>query len=92
MKEAIAKLYFTAIDGHTFKVPTTLEWFTCTKGCNPNDWSIHIRYLEPIQPDGTVMAKIDFLTADANYLLKPGTKFQLLGAFSQFKCQVEVIE
>jgi hypothetical protein len=91
MKKSLAKLAFSQTEKGIMKLPTGKEWFTCTIGVQPTDWSVRIRYTEPIQLDGTVKAELDFMMPDAEYLLKKGTKFRLFGGY-QLECDVEVLE
>jgi len=94
MKKSLAKLSFKPVAGSEdkFKIPPGPTWFTPTWGCEPNDWSVRIQFIENPRSDNTIMAEIDFLMEGAAYLLVPGTKFKLFGGFTQFECTVEIIK
>jgi hypothetical protein len=93
MKKSLAKITFKPVEGSEdkFKVPTGPQWFSCTSGCSPNDWSIRIQYTSKLK-NNVVQAEIDFLMPTADYLLKKGVTFNLFGGLGQFDAIVEVIE
>jgi hypothetical protein len=71
MRKSLAKIYFDSkpCDRDLLK----MEWLTVTiDQKKPNNWSIRIIFVEELQADNSVLAKIDFLMEDANYLLASG--------------------
>jgi hypothetical protein len=70
MRKSLAKIYFDSkpCDRDLLK----MEWLTATIDQKPNNLSIRIIFVEELQADNSVLAKIDFLMEDANYLLASG--------------------
>lgn len=91
MKKSLAKLIFFQTEKGIMKLPVDKEWWTCTCGLQPNDWSVRVTYTGPIELDGTAKAELDFLMPAAEYLLKKGTRFRLFGGY-QLECDVEILE
>lgn len=94
MKKSLAKLTFSMTKKAAMVLPTGGDggpWWTATWGVQPNDWSIRVKYTEPIQLDGTVKAELDFMMLEAEHLLKKGTKFNLFCGH-QLECEVEILE
>lgn len=91
-KKAAAFLTFSPTDNGNCKIPPGPIWYTSTYGIEPNNWSIKIYYLQPIQNDSTVIAQISFLMPEADHLLITGNEFKLFGGYDQFKCSVKIIQ
>lgn len=89
--KAIVKLKFSQGSG-IFRIPTAHTWWTATidqADQSGSDWSCQI--VRQGEIDNNVMiAQCRFLSDQADYLLKPGTKFELFGC-SQFKCEAEIL-
>lgn len=86
MRKSLAKIFFKTENKPKLQSP----WCTATQGCEPNDWSIRINFIEELQEDNSAMAEIDFLMPYADYLLVPGTKFKIF--YSKCEVFVEVIK
>lgn len=90
--KAIVRLKFSQGSG-TFRIPTAPKWMTCTidqTEAEGGNWSFQI--IRQGQVDNNVMiGQIQFVSEQADYLLEPGTKFNVFGA-SQFKCEAEILK
>jgi hypothetical protein len=92
---AVANIVFKNCGDSKLNIKNRADWFTITKNIEPNDWSIHIIFLEDVKNitnNFSVNAEIFFLMPKADYLLIPNTKFKLftLGITKNVEADVTV--